>query len=88
MLASVAVGVAHQLWIVVFWRLELLSGAVSRRLGPRGFTVYATGFVALITSRLLSIIILASEPLAIGRCFRYRASADLLSASFACLQVQ
>jgi len=57
--ASVVIAVVHQLWVLVFWRLELRSSAISRHFGPSGFLIYCVGFVLLITARLGSIVYLA-----------------------------
>jgi hypothetical protein len=59
MAASVAIGVAHQLWILLFWRLELGSSAISRRFGSSGFVIYSIGFAVLITVRFASIVYIA-----------------------------
>jgi hypothetical protein len=59
MAVSVAIGVLHQLWVLVFWRLELGSSVISRRFGHSGFMLYSVGFAVLITARLASIIYLA-----------------------------
>ncbi len=57
--ASVVIGVVHQLWVLVFWRLQLRSSAISRHFGSSGFVIYCVGFVLLITARLISIVCLA-----------------------------
>jgi hypothetical protein len=56
---SVAIGVLHQLWVLVFWRLELGYSAISRRFGDSGFKLYSVGFFVLIAARLASIIYIA-----------------------------
>ncbi|UCF98391.1 MAG: hypothetical protein JSV89_02385 [Spirochaetaceae bacterium] len=53
---SAIIGVLHQLWVLVFWRLELGFSAISRCFGNSGFTIYSIGFVALLTARLASIV--------------------------------
>jgi hypothetical protein len=56
---SVALGVLHHLWILVFWRLELRSGAISGKLGGAGFPIFSIGFVILISARFASVVYLA-----------------------------
>ncbi len=56
---SIAIGAAHQLWVLVFWRLELGSSAITRRFGNWGFKIYSLGFVLLVTARTASIFYLA-----------------------------
>jgi hypothetical protein len=71
--ASVIVGVVHQLWVLLFWRLELGSSAVSRRLSGSGFVVFAAGFVFLFASRFASLFVVAplnSETIAVPFLYR------------------
>jgi hypothetical protein len=56
---SVVLGVLHQLWVALFWRLELDSSGVSRRFGSSGFVVFAVGFLFLFASRFASLFVLA-----------------------------
>jgi hypothetical protein len=56
---SAVIGVLHQMWVLIFWRLELGSSAISRTFGDAGFVIYWIGFVFFITARLASIIYLA-----------------------------
>lgn len=46
----------HQLWILLFWRLELYYGKISAYLGKAGFTIYRIGFIVFGCLRLLPII--------------------------------
>jgi hypothetical protein len=56
---SVALGALHHLWVLVFWRLELRSKTISRRLGKAGFPIFSIGFVILIGARFVSVAYLA-----------------------------
>jgi hypothetical protein len=46
----------HQLYVLIFWRLELGFSVITRVFGKSGFTIYSIGFVALLTARLVSIV--------------------------------
>ena len=56
---SVGVAVAHQLWVLLFWRLELHYRAISGVLGKAGFPLYAAGFALLFLARPLLLVLLA-----------------------------
>jgi hypothetical protein len=58
-IVSVILGVMHQLWVLIFWRLELGSSIISRYFGASGFTIFGIGFGIFITGRFLSIVYLA-----------------------------
>ena len=78
---SVSVPIVHQVYVMVFWRLELLRKSVSRKFGDRGFHYFKVGFAALILLRPVSIIILAIsnfETIEINIFFRYLVSILLL----------
>jgi len=51
--------IVHQIYVVVFWRLELHYGSFSKIFGTYGFNVFKLGFAILIFSRLLTIVFLA-----------------------------
>lgn len=55
-----------QSWIMLFWRLELYHGAISRRLGKAGFTVFRAGFITLGSLRFLTLIPIAALSAAPG----------------------
>jgi hypothetical protein len=50
--AGVLAAIAHHVWVVLWWRLELHRAAASRVFGDRAFRVYAVGFVALAFARI------------------------------------
>ena len=49
----------HQIYVLLFWRLELFYNSISKIFGANGFKVYKIGFAILFLSRLLTIIFLA-----------------------------
>lgn len=53
---TIAVPIAHQVFVWLAWRLELSSAAVSRR---NGFGIYIAIFFTLFGSRIISALILA-----------------------------
>lgn len=53
---SIALPVIHQVWVVICWRLELHTRALSRSLGHWGFRVYALGFALFSAGRIYSVI--------------------------------
>ena len=60
--ATLCIAVFHQLWVAVWWRLELHGKVISTRLGhPRGFTIYKVGFVLWAFARISSAWLLAWE---------------------------
>ncbi len=56
---SIIIPILHQVYVLICWRLELGSKSISKRFGSKGFKYYKIGFVVLILSRLVTIIILA-----------------------------
>ena len=54
--AGLAAAVAHQVWVVVWWRLEFHRGACSRAFGPRAFRIYAAGFAMFAFCRIGTVI--------------------------------
>lgn len=71
---SLLVPIAHQIYVWLSWRSELLFNWWTDRFGDRGFTYYATGFAILGISRLLTVTGLAlasSETAEIRPWIRY-----------------
>ena len=58
-LFAVLVPILHQIYVLVFWRLELHFKTVTKNLGRRAFRLYKTGFTILILARPVSLIGLA-----------------------------
>ena len=57
---AVTTAIAHQVWVWLWWRLELHAGWASRTFGPAGFQIYGAGFALLALSRLGALVALAS----------------------------
>jgi len=77
--------IIHQLYVVIFWRLELYYQMISNTLGEKGFLFFKIGFATLILSRPILITVLAfsnSKSLAIIPVLRF-----LLSGVFAVLSI-
>jgi hypothetical protein len=55
---AVAVPVIHQLFVWLFWRLELHHGLITRWFGDKGFAMYKFGFTVFFAGRPLSLILL------------------------------
>ena len=53
---AIATPICHQIFVLITWRLELRSKAVSRTIGFRG---YLTGFFVLFAARFITIALLA-----------------------------
>lgn len=51
--------ILHQVYVLVFWRLELYYKSVTNAFGNNGFKLFKIGFAILILSRLITIILLA-----------------------------
>ncbi len=51
--------IAHQIYVLVGWRLELYHRSLSKKFGDLGFIYFKVGFVILFAARLVSIIFLA-----------------------------
>ena len=56
---TLLVPILHQIYVLVFWRLELHYKIVSKNLGKHSFGLYKAGFTILILARPVSIICLA-----------------------------
>jgi hypothetical protein len=56
LIVAIAVPIIHQLYVWLFWRLELYHGWVSKNWGSNGFHYYCVGFALIFASRLFSII--------------------------------
>lgn len=73
--------IVHQIYVVVCWRSEFYYKSISNRFGARGFKLYKIGFVILILSRLVTILILAisnENSIQIDIAHRYLAAIILL----------
>lgn len=55
---AIAVPVVHQLFVWLFWRLELHHGLITRWFGKNGFSIYKIGFTIFFAGRPLSLILL------------------------------
>ncbi len=58
-LLALAFPVMHQVYVWLFWRLELYYSALSRLLGQYAFPLFKAGFAILISGRLVFITLLA-----------------------------
>ena len=58
-LFAIAIPILHQVYVLIFWRLELHHKSISRSFGPAGFKLFKFGFLILFISRLISIIFLS-----------------------------
>lgn len=56
---AIGLAVAHQVWVVVWWRSELHRQLSSRRFGKAGFILYAIGFSILGIARTAAVWLLA-----------------------------
>lgn len=54
---AVAVPVIHQIFVWLFWRLELHHGLITRWFGKNGFLIYKIGFTILFAARPISILL-------------------------------
>ncbi len=65
---TLGVALVHQLWVAVWWRLELHGKVISTRLGhPAGFRIYKVGFALLALVRVATAWTLAwTEPGGLG----------------------
>ena len=57
LLTAVVVSVIHQIFVWLFWRLELYYGLITRWFGQNGFPVYKIGFTVLFAARPISILL-------------------------------
>jgi len=55
---AIAVPVIHQIFVWLFWRLELYYGLITRWFGKSGFAIYKVGFTILFAARPISILLL------------------------------
>jgi hypothetical protein len=55
---AIAVPVLHQIFVWLFWRLELHHGLITRWFGENGFSFYRIGFTILFAARPISILLL------------------------------
>lgn len=56
---TVAVPIAHQAYVMIVWRWQLVAGGPTRLLGGRAFPLYAAGFMTLFGLRMVMLILLA-----------------------------
>ena len=78
---TLLVPIVHQIYVLVFWRLELYYNTVTDNLGEKGFGLYKAGFTVLILARPVSIICLAvanAWTMSINPLLSYGLSAVLL----------
>jgi hypothetical protein len=78
---SVCVPIAHQVYVLVLWRLELFKKSLSKAFGKKGFVYFKIGFSFLILLRPITIIILAfsnSNTIEINAFTRYLVTILLL----------
>jgi hypothetical protein len=78
---AIAVPVIHQIFVWLFWRLELHYGLITRWLGQSGFPVYKIGFTILFAARPISIMLLGIsnyDTLACPPALMYTAAVILL----------
>jgi hypothetical protein len=55
---SIAIPIAHQIFVWLFWRLELHHGLIKQWFGESAFTVYRIGFTILFAARPVAQILL------------------------------
>jgi Phospholipid methyltransferase len=55
---SILIPVVHQIFVWLFWRLELHHGLIKRWFGDRAFTIYRVGFALLFLARPVAQILL------------------------------
>jgi hypothetical protein len=55
---AIAVPIIHQIFVWLFWRLELHHGLISSWFGNMGFPIYRIGFTILFAARPISILLL------------------------------
>ena len=54
---AISVPVIHQIFVWLFWRLELHYGLITRWFGQNGFPIYKIGFTILFAARPISILL-------------------------------
>jgi hypothetical protein len=55
---AIAVPVIHQIFVWLFWRLELHHGLITSWFGESGFPIYKVGFTILFAARPISVLLL------------------------------
>lgn len=78
---AIAVPVVHQIFVWLFWRLELHHGLITSWFGKSGFPIYKVGFTILFAARPISILLLGISNYATLSCppaLMYAAAAILL----------
>lgn len=55
---AVVIPVVHQVFVWLFWRLELQYGLITHWFGKNGFSIYKAGFTILFAMRPISILLL------------------------------
>lgn len=76
---AIAVPVAHQIFVWLFWRLELHHGLITEWFGENGFPIYKIGFTILFAARPISILLLGiSNTLTCPPALMYTAAVILL----------
>lgn len=58
-ITAIAIGILHQVYVMICWRFELKSRWITKKWGPHGFKLYVIGFFILFTGRIISIIFVA-----------------------------
>lgn len=59
LIITLLVPILHQIYVLVFWRLELHYQLITKNLGKHAFGLYKAGFTVLILARPVSLICLA-----------------------------
>ena len=65
---AVAIPIIHQIFVWLFWRLELHHGLITCWFGENGFLIYKIGFTILFAARPLSILLLGISNYATLTC--------------------
>lgn len=55
---AIAIAIFHQIFVWLFWRLELHHGLITRWFGEKGFRIYKIGFTILFAGRPISLLLL------------------------------
>lgn len=55
---AIAIAIFHQIFVWLFWRLELHHGLITRWFGEKGFPIYKIGFTILFAGRPISLLLL------------------------------
>lgn len=56
---AIGVAIAHHLFVLIIWRVELHLKGITNRLPNHGFTIYLTGFFLLFSFRFLLVLFTA-----------------------------